>query len=286
MMSKAKIQKEKKMNEAKALLDAGKLNEAIQATLTHVRTKPTDITARTFLFELSCFSGDWERAEKQLDVIGNQDVNAQIGSLIYKQNFKAERDRLRVFNDGMIPECLMLPPKYIEDLVVTSTHIREGRITEARELLDQIEQDRPAFACKINGEDSVDFRDYNDLTMCVFEAIVKDSYTWLPFEHIEKIKFLPAKSLRDMYWIQAEVEMTNGTNGEMFLPALYVETHKNDNDQIRLGRATDWREVGEDIFIGEGVRTFQYEGGYIPISKIETLEFIHETEEKEEAEAA
>lgn len=283
-MSEATQQKENKMNEAKALLRAGKLNEAIQAALNHVKSKPTDITARIFLFELSCFSGDWERAEKQLDVIANQDMNAMIGSQIYKQNFKAERDRMSVFNEGMIPECLMLPPQYVEDLVISSTHIREGRIAEARELLNKVEEERPAYACKINGEESSDFRDYNDLTMCVFEAIVKDSYTWLPFEHIERIDFLPAKSLRDMYWAQAEVEMINGTKGEMFLPALYVESYKNDDDNIRLGKVTDWREVGEDIFVGEGVRTFQYEGGYIPISKIHTIEFIHEEDEEENSE--
>ncbi len=280
-MSEAGTQKGNVMSEAKALFDAGKLDEAIQATLNQVKSKPTDVTARIFLFELSCFSGDWERAEKQLDVIANQDVNAMIGTLIYKQNFKAERDRMSVFNEGMIPECLMLPPKYVEDMVVSSTHIRENRVAEARTLLNKIEEDRPAYACRINGEESADFRDYNDLTMCVFEAIVKDSYTWLPFEHIEKIDFMPPKSLRDMYWAQAEVEMTNGTKGEMFLPTLYCESFKNNDDQIRLGKVTDWREVGEDIFVGEGVRTFQYEGGHIPISKIETLEFIHETEDEE-----
>ncbi len=269
------------MNEAKVLLDAGKLDEAIQATLNHVRTKPTDITARIFLFELSCFSGDWERAEKQLSVIENQDANAMIGSLIFKQNIKAERDRLSVFDDGLIPECLMLPPKYVEDLIIAGTHLREEKISEARELLDKIDTERPAFACKVNGEESIDFRDYNDLTMCVFEVIVKDSYAWLPFEHIEKIKFFPAKSLRDMYWMQAEVDMTNGTKGEMFFPTLYAGTFKNDDDKIRLGKVTDWREIGEEIFIGEGVRTFQYEGGYLPISKIETIEFIHESEDEE-----
>lgn len=281
-MSEAKAQRENKMNEAKAYLDGGNLSEAIQITLNQVRTKPTDMTARIFLFELSCFSGDWERAEKQLDVIANQDINAMIGSQIFKQNFKAERDRISVFKQGLIPECLMVPPKYVEDLIIAGTHIRENHISEARKSLDKVEEERPAFACRINGEESSDFRDYNDLTMCVFEVIVKDSYAWLPFEHIEKIDFIPAKSLRDMFWIQAEVEMINGTKGEMFLPALYVESFKNDNDQIRLGKVTDWRNLGEDIFIGEGVRTFQFEGGYIPISKIETIEFIHETIDEEE----
>ena len=103
------------MNEAKTQLDAGNLNGAIEAALNTVKSNPTDVAARTFLFELSCFAGDWERAEKQLDVIGHQDVNAMIGSQIFKQNFHAERDRLRLFSDGLMPECLMTPPNYVDD---------------------------------------------------------------------------------------------------------------------------------------------------------------------------
>ncbi|MEZ5343914.1 MAG: type VI secretion system accessory protein TagJ [Pyrinomonadaceae bacterium] len=267
------------MSEAKALLDSGNLNEAIQEALNAVRSKPTDITARIFLFELSCFSGDWERAEKQLEVIGQQDVKAMIGAQIYKQNFKAEHDRISLFSEGLIPECLMPPPNYVEGLLAAVSHVKDGKLKEGIEVIGQVEEKRPAFACKVNGEESADFRDCNDLTMCVFEAIVKDSYTWLPFEQVESVEFIPAATLRDNYWRQAEVGMVNGTKGEMFLPSLYVDTFKSENDDIRLGRVTDWRDTGEDIFIGEGVRLYQLDSGFKPISEIESIEFIHDLEE-------
>ncbi|NNF00952.1 MAG: hypothetical protein HKN25_18190 [Pyrinomonadaceae bacterium] len=271
------------MNEAKTLLDKGDLSGAIDAALNLVKAKPTDTKARTFLFELSCFSGDWERAEKQLEVIGQQDINAMVGSEIFKQNFSAERDRVSAFTEGLIPECLMQPPNYVEGLLEAMTYIRENDLAKARETLDKVEETRPVFGCKVNGEESGDLRDYNDMTMCVFEAIVKGSYTWLPFEQIENVKFEPAVSLRDVYWRQAEIEMTNGTQGEMFLPSLYAESFKNENADIKLGKATDWRELGEDIFAGEGLRLFQYEGGYIPMTELKTIEFVREEESEEEA---
>jgi protein involved in temperature-dependent protein secretion len=67
------------MNDAKLQLDAGNLTGAVEAALKLVKTNPTNEAARTFLFELSCFSGEWERAEKQLEVIGHQDAKAMIG---------------------------------------------------------------------------------------------------------------------------------------------------------------------------------------------------------------
>jgi type VI secretion system protein ImpE len=266
------------MNDAKTQLDAGNLKGAMESALNLVKANPTNQSARTFLFELSCFSGDWERAERQLEVVGHQDTNAMIGAMIYRQNFKAERDRANFFANGLKPEFLQSPPAYVEDLLAANNRLREGNVTEARQILDATEETRPAFACKVNGEDFTDFRDYNDSTMCIFEAILKDQYIWLPIEQIEMIEFFKPKSLRDLYWIQAKVGLTNGTNGEMFIPALYSDSWKSDNDQIRLGRMTDWRDAGEELFIGEGMKLFWMDGKEKSILDIETIEFNHAQE--------
>ena len=262
------------MNEAKTQLDAGNLNGAIEAALAGVKAKPTDAQGRTFLFELSCYSGDWDRAEKQLDVIGHQDVNAMIGAQIFKQNFNAERNRLRLFSDGLKPEFLAPAPEYVEDLLKANNRLREGNAAEAREILDRVEEERPAFACKLNGTEKEDFRDYNDLTMCVFEAILKETYVWLPMEQVKRIEFFEPKSLRDLFWIQAKVEMDNGLGGEMFMPALYANSWKSDDDQVRLGRKTSWRDAGEEVYIGEGLREFFTEGEAKTILELKEIEFI------------
>ena len=260
------------MNEAKTLLDAGNLNGAVESVLTSVKTNPTDISTRTFLFELSCFAGDWTRAEKQLDVIGHQDANTMIGSLIYRQCLEAERKRQRLFSEGLKPEFLTDPPDYVYGLLTANNRVREGNLAEAREILDKVEEERPAFPGKINGAEVEDFRDYNDLTSCILEVIIKDSYVWVPFDQIEKIELTPPKSLRDLFWIQANLETTNGTNGEVMIPSLYVNTYKNQNDQVRLGRMTDWRELGEDIYMGEGLKLFWIDGSDKPILELKEVE--------------
>ena len=261
------------MNDAKLQLDAGNLSAAENAALAAVKANPTNEAARRFLFELSCFSGNWERAEKQLDVIGHQDANAMVGSLIYKQNLKAERDRIKVFGEGLRPESAMKFPDYVEDLLRANGLVRQGHTAEARQLLDDIEEKRPAFPCTVNGEHVEDFRDFNDLTMCVFEVLIKDSYVWVPFEHVQKIEFMERKSLKDVYWLQAEIEWINGTNGEMFLPSLYVNSFKHDDDAIRLGRAVDWRDAGDEIFVGEGTRLYSFGGKQASILDLKTIEF-------------
>jgi type VI secretion system protein ImpE len=264
------------MQAAKLKLDESDLGGAIAAAIDIVKKKPTDISARTFLFELSCFSGDWERAEKQLDAIGHQDPQAGVGTLIYRQNFKCERDRINLYEHSSPPEILTGLPDYARDLLRAVDLVRRGETAQAREVLDKVDEDRPAFAVEVNGEAFEDFRDYNDLTMCVFEAFVKDTYVWLPFEDVVSIEFLERKSLRDIYWPQAKVELVNGTSGEMFLPSLYVNSWKHPDDQVRLGRSVDWREIGDDIYAGEGSRLYRLDGRDMPALEIKTINFVRE----------
>jgi type VI secretion system protein ImpE len=265
------------MNEAKTLLESGNLTGAIESALTLVKANPTDASARIFLFELSAFAGDWERAKRQLDVIGHQDTTAMIGSKIYEQCVLAEGKRADVFSKGAKPEFLATPPDYIYGLLTANNRVIEGNLTEAREILDKVEAERPAFACKINGHEAEDFRDYNDLTSVILEVIIKDSYCWVPFEQIEKITFTEPKSLRDHFWRQATMETDNGTNGDVFIPALYNNSWRSGDDKIRLGKLTDWRDIGEDIYIGEGTKLFAVGGGeHKTILDLQTIEFVKE----------
>jgi type VI secretion system protein ImpE len=164
-------------------------------------------------------------------------------------------------------------PDYVQDLLKANDLFREGDTAEARSLLDKVEEDRPAFPCKVDGQSFSDIRDYNDLTMCVFEIILKDTYVWVPFEQVNKIEFLDRKSLRDVFWLQAKVDLVNGMEGEMFLPSLYAGSFRNQDDKIRLGRAVDWRDAGDDIYVGEGTRLFWMDGSERSIMDIKTIEF-------------
>ena len=58
--------------DAASLYKAGQLRPAIEALALELRHQPADTRRRTFLFELLCFAGEYERASKQLDVLLEQ----------------------------------------------------------------------------------------------------------------------------------------------------------------------------------------------------------------------
>jgi type VI secretion system protein ImpE len=244
------------MPTAKELLDAGQLEAAIQAVSQEVKARPSEMQPRIFLFELLCFAGDFERAERQLDVIGHQSAQAELGVQVYRNNLNAERDRLRLFSDGLSPHFLTEPPAYVDLHLNAINRIREGNYEEARLLLDQAEEERPALIGMVNGRQFLDFRESDDLIGSVLELIVHDKYTWLPFQQIRSMEISTPKQLRDLMWAPARIEGVDGTVGEVFIPALYVRSSDHDNDLVKLGRMTDWTQTNEQLYSPAGLRLF------------------------------
>jgi type VI secretion system protein ImpE len=258
---------------AKELFEAGKLNEAIEALLSEVKASPNDAARRTFLFELSCFSGDWDRAVRQLDVIGHQSAQAELGVMVYRANINAEKERKRVFEEGVPPHFLREPPAYVDLHVAALNQIREGKFDEARATLDKAEEERPAIAGTFDGQEFQDFRDYDDRVGPVLELIVKDKYAWLPFEQIKHIEILPPRHLRDLIWASAKIEALDGTIGEVYVPSLYAGSSSAGNDQVKLGRMTDWQQLSEDLYSAVGQRLFLVDGVDKSLFEAKTVEF-------------
>src|SRR5689334_22309363 len=85
---------------ARELYQAGRLGEAVQALNAELRDNPADTKRRTFLFELLCFAGNYDRAEKQLEILAQDGSNAQMGALLYRGALNAERTRSELFDKG------------------------------------------------------------------------------------------------------------------------------------------------------------------------------------------
>src|SRR5215208_2196341 len=88
---------------AQSLFQAGRLDDAIGALSAELRDNPTDAQRRTFLFELLCFAGNFDRAEKQLDILGQGSKEAAMGTLLYQSALHAERTRQSMFAGDRLP---------------------------------------------------------------------------------------------------------------------------------------------------------------------------------------
>jgi type VI secretion system protein ImpE len=261
------------MTTAMELLDRGELLAAIDELSGRVKANPTDLQKRIFLFELLLFAGEWERAERQLDVIGHQSAETELGVQVYRDNIKAERARSRLFSDGLRPHFVSDPPGYVDLHLDAINRLREGDRGAARETLDRAEEERPAFSGSLNGRQFSDLRDYNDLVGPVLEMIVKDQYTWFPFEQLRRLEIDAPKNLRDLVWTPARIESADGSNGEVYIPCLYEGSGSHPSDRVKLGRMTDWKDVGAGLYLPSGLRTLLVDGEDRGLLEVRRIEF-------------
>src|SRR6202162_3445751 len=85
------------------LYRAGRLSDAIKALSAELRDNPGDTRRRTFLFELLCFAGEYERADKQLEVLAQAGPSSEMGVLLYRSALFAERQRHDLFERKEFP---------------------------------------------------------------------------------------------------------------------------------------------------------------------------------------
>src|SRR5262249_52941140 len=121
--------------DAAALLKVGQLSAAIEAATQDVKSVPGNVRARIFLFELLAAAGEWERAQKHLDVLGDQAAAMQEGVLSYRAVLDAERLRTRLFTSGEGEPQQVTPTRLDPEPHLTALRrLRAGEAAEAGRL--------------------------------------------------------------------------------------------------------------------------------------------------------
>ena len=238
----------------KELLDAGELSSAIAQVGGELKADPGDPQKRTFLFELLCCAGDLDRAAKQLDVLGQENADAEVAVQPFRNVLEGEKKRRLLFTEGRMPGLPKSVPAYTRLHLEAINRIRECHYEEARALLEEAEAARPPVRGTINGEQFDDLKDADDAIGPFLEIITLNNYSWVPWEAVRSVAIQPPRHLRDLVWARAEVELNIGPLGEVFIPVLYAQTYLHQDDRVRLGRMTDWRSDVAGLALGEGQR--------------------------------
>lgn len=229
--------------DAKQAFDAGNLPAAIEAQVQKVKSTPADTRARTFLFELLCFAGEWDRANKQLDALSVQEAQAAWGVSVYQNLLAAEKTRQKVFREGVKPETFIDQPAWLSLHLDAIGKLREGDGAGATALLEQSTQQQKTVAGELNGQPVTGLRDADDLLSPILEVMVMRDYVWVPWEQVQSLSVMPPQRPRDLVWAAAKLTLTDGVQRSCYLPALYPNSSTADNDDAKLGRLTDWVQI-------------------------------------------
>jgi type VI secretion system protein ImpE len=236
---------------------AGRLSEAIESQLAEVKARPTDPEARFFLVGLLVFAGQPDRAETHLDFLCHQDEEFVPLAQLIRSMLNAEEERRRVHEGGhrpgVAPENAAEVEARLELLAALAADRQEG----AQALMQRLEQ-IPPVAGTINGQAWSAIANGDELLGPTLEVFADGRCLWVPLRNIRRLDTRPPKNIIDLLWLQAELVEQSGRDSVVHLPVRYAGTDARTDDQVRLGRVTEWDDVG--VFRGYGQNTFQLAG--------------------------
>ena len=225
---------------AQSLYKEGRLDEAIEALGAEVRDNPADAQRRTFLFELLCFAGNFDRAEKQLAVLAGGGQQAEMGALVLRSALHAERTRQDMFTRGSWPAG---------------------------------SAPRPVSGV-LNGEPFAELTDADPRIGARLEVFAAGQYTWMPFEQIATVRVQKPARLRDLLWTPALVRLAEHAKavdlGEVLVPALAPLSWQHEDAAVRLGRVTEWTPV-DDGEAPVGQKMLLVDGEEFPLLEVREL---------------
>lgn len=234
-----------------------KLDEAIEAALHRVKTAPTDVDSRLLLCDLLCFDAQLERAERQLDVLTEQDSGLAAGVAVYRQLIRAESIRRDVFRSGGFPEGVNEFTDTLKLHLMAARALGEGNEQAAGDFLRQAEPLRQGIQGECDGQAFEELRDLDDVTAPFLEVLTTTGkYYWIAWERLQTLEFPPPKYLRDLLWRQTQMVIRDGPDALVYVPVLYPWSGGSSQDpELRLGRKTEWIERAGGVTTGVGQRT-------------------------------
>jgi len=229
---------------ASALFQAGRLSETVDALAAQLRSNPLDAHSRTFLFELLCFTGEYDRADIHLEALAGASAEAGLGAWLYRAALHAERTRQGMFRAGAVPP----PPA-----------------------------PQPPVAAAVNGRAVAALADADPRIGARLEVFAAGEYMLIPFDRLASIRIEPPGRLRDLIWAPAVLQPAPAYQGlelgEVLLPVLAPLSWQHPDDQVRLGHVTDWEEdaLGNAHPVGQKLLLLD-EDEEIPFLELRTIE--------------
>jgi type VI secretion system protein ImpE len=259
---------------AEAALRAGDPRTALARLTEAVRARPADPKLRTFLTQLLCVLGQWQRAHAQLNVVAELDKLAIPMRETVGHAIRCELLRAEVFAGKRTPVVFGQPAAWVAQLIES---LRQGALGEhqlAADLAGRAFEAAPATGGSLDDQRFEWLADADSRLGPVLEVCLNGHYTWVPFQHLARVRFDPPEDLRDCVWMPAQLSFSNGGDSVALVPTRYPGSEQSDDGLICLARKTEWLAApGDDRYVGLGQRVLTSDTGDHDLMAIRQIVF-------------
>jgi len=256
---------------AEEYLQTGNLEQALATLTEEIRDNPAKVELRIFLFQLLSVLGQWERAITQLNVAAEMDSDAMLMAQIYRSALNCEVLRADVFNGQRSPLIFGEPLEWLVWLTQVAGLLAAGNPGAAADLRDRAFEAAPTVSGQINGDAFTWIADADSRLGPTLEAVINGKYYWIPFERIREVRINEPANLRDVVWASATFTWANEGQAVGLIPSRYPGSETEPDSGFQMARKTDWRDAGENFFIGFGQRMLATDQGEYPLLELREL---------------
>ena len=260
------------MKKMTQMLQMGQLTEAIQYLENGLKDDPINVDFRSSLIELLCIKGDLERADKQLNLMVQKHPEFLIGATNLRQLIRAEQARKDFANGISVPELFNGTNAHSEALLQLSIELHNGDRASIKDKAEKLEALRPTLTMTLDDTEINEMRDMDDSLGGFIEIFGTDGKFYLAeLSEIEYITFKPAASIIEQVWRRVDLSIKDGPSGEAHIPMVYVQS---ESDAEKLGRETDWKEIGDELMVGVGHKMWFVDDAAVPFSEFKRLDSV------------
>jgi type VI secretion system protein ImpE len=268
---------------AEECIKAGDLGAALSELQNAVRNDPAKPEYRTFLFQLLCVMGDWNRALTQLNVVADMDSSTLLMAQTYRELLLCEAFRAEVFTGKREPLLFGEPNTWTGILLQALANVDKGDGEAAHSIVTSAMDQATARAGTIDDQPFEWLSDADMRLGPVFEIILNGKYYWVPMSNIAEISFSEPEDLRDLVWLPVQIRWVNDGNSIGFMPTRYPGAATLADNQNALARKTEWTDIGSEFFTGAGQRMFATDAGDVPLLQTKKIVFVEADQSAEPA---
>jgi len=234
-------------------IQQGKLNLAVQAAADAVKHQPADEFTRVLYIELLCINSDFEKADQQLSSLMSIKPDLGLALATWRQLVHAAQVRQDVFQLKAKPELIEEATPFITLSLDMILALHENDVDRINTCTEAINSQTNLSQFLVNDDNAKFLRDLDDTTAYLFEVLgTNGKYFWIDFSQVVELEIFKPERLLDVLWRKANIVLTNGTEGEVYLPAIYPTI---DDELTAFGRKTEWQTKGS-AYRGVGLRTW------------------------------
>jgi len=261
------------MTQAGDAFRGGDLPGALAAATAAVKAAPADADARWLLAELMLFAGEAERADRMLDAAALREPSPVV--LEFRKLLRAEVMRGQVLGEGRAPKYQGDDATEAQQAALRArVLLRAGDAEGATAAAAEIEALRPRTPGRADGRAFDDLRDIDDLFAAEIEVLTTaGEHMLVPVERVRSLSFDPPRRPRDLCWRRCSIDLKDGTEGIVYMPALYPGGPQESEAALKLGRATEWTDPDAGPVRGRGQRMLLLGDEAMSLSAITSIVF-------------